>query len=346
MKSPARRFINYDLISALIIRVCLKLVTVSGSGNHCSDHKFTTNTAYMQFTKETVSEEYAIEGEFKNLHCCAKGYRSIEWFKDGRQYPWSSEAISSLILYPKASNQTIYARHVSKVDEGRYKCVLRNDTHKMEHHVKLTVLDSSPDIPLATFIPGNQFANLGGTARFFCEAFVGKKDLPDISISIKWYHVTDDNQQDHLLDLIDQQEIVKREEEQIIGSYLNISEVTMDHFGRYLCRVEIGSKSHRLEMSAELINALPIAADKYSILWNPYFLAACAALITISLFFLVLHSRRWCTKHVISLNANELEIFNMKAKDLEPPPPAIPKLKKSSAHAHRRHDDTSIMNVV
>ena len=61
-------------------------------------------------------------------------------FKDGQRYPWSSGDTSSLILYPQAANQTIYARHASKVDEGRYTCVLRNDTHKIEHQTQLKVL--------------------------------------------------------------------------------------------------------------------------------------------------------------------------------------------------------------
>lgn len=81
MKSPTSLFANCDFISRLIIVVFVCSVRVSGNSDHCQDRKFASafNTTYMQFTKETVSQEYAIEGEFKNLHCCAKGYRSIEW---------------------------------------------------------------------------------------------------------------------------------------------------------------------------------------------------------------------------------------------------------------------------
>lgn len=81
MKSPRNIFASSDLISGLVIVVVLNIIIVHGDSDSCQDRKFANafNTSYMQFTKETVSEEYAIEGEFKNLHCCAKGYRSIEW---------------------------------------------------------------------------------------------------------------------------------------------------------------------------------------------------------------------------------------------------------------------------
>lgn len=171
---------------------------------------------------------------------------------------------------------------------------------------------------------------------------MGKKDLPDISISIQWYHILDDNFAYPISD--EQQETVKREDEQIIGSYLTIPQVTMNHYGRYLCRVEMGnSKTHRLEMSAELINALPIEADRNSIFLNPYFLASCAALVTILLFFLIFRSHQWWAKYLINFHANEMEILNMKTKHLETPP-VVPKLKKSSSSKHSsRQDDTKIM---
>lgn len=57
-------------------------------------------------------------------------------FKNGQPYPWHS----SLILYPKAENQTIYNRHATTNDNGNYTCVIRNDTHKMERVIELTVL--------------------------------------------------------------------------------------------------------------------------------------------------------------------------------------------------------------
>lgn len=72
----------YDLIIVMIPMLSLvmgnHIVTLN---DHCTDRRFenSLNTTFMQFTKEVVTEEYAVEGEFKGLHCCAKGYRSIEW---------------------------------------------------------------------------------------------------------------------------------------------------------------------------------------------------------------------------------------------------------------------------
>lgn len=64
----------------LIVTVILATNVVSGI-IYCANHTYESsiNTTHMQFTKEVVTQEYAIEGDFKGLHCCAKGYRSIEW---------------------------------------------------------------------------------------------------------------------------------------------------------------------------------------------------------------------------------------------------------------------------
>ena len=186
----------------------------------------------------------------------------------------------------------------------------------MEHHIDLKVKSSSPDIPLATFRPTNQLVNIDGSARFYCEAFVGKKDLPKILISIRWYQVNGNDDPIAMND--DMQEELKREDEQIIGSYLTISPVSIDDYGRYLCRVEMGnSQTHRLEMYASLINALPMKANAKSILTNPYFLGLCAAVITIITFFLLLCcTQKWWMRK-LGLNAsNKQEVLEMKNREL------------------------------
>lgn len=50
-----------------------------GIEDYCSKNTYNDSRAFMHFTKEATFEEFALVGEFKGLHCCAKGYRSIEW---------------------------------------------------------------------------------------------------------------------------------------------------------------------------------------------------------------------------------------------------------------------------
>jgi hypothetical protein len=252
-----------------------------------------------------------------SLKLTKNSYFSHCRFKDGKQYPWSSEDTSSLILYPESASQTIYARQASKIDEGRYTCVLRNATHKMEHHIDLSVKSSSPDVPLATFRPEDQFVNIGGSARFYCEAFVGKKeDQPKILISIQWYQIDANNNPQSVSDEL--QEEVKREEEQIVGSYLTISPVNVDDYGLYMCRVEMGnSQTHRLEMTASLINAHPMKANAKSILLNPYFLGLCAAIITIITFFLIACcTKTWWMRKLRLTPANKQDVLELKNREL------------------------------
>lgn len=247
--------------------------------------------------------DYGVQGSFKSLHCCAKGYRSIEWLKDGKAYPWTSD-ISSLILYPEASNQTIYTRQVQAADAGNYTCVLRNDTHKIAHHILLNVQGNLPDIPLATYRPHDEVAELGNSVRFYCEAFVGKLGLPDAKSEISWFQI-----KDGLEEQIDGEQItVLRENGQNIGSYLKISHVQIHNYGRYLCRVQFNGAAHHLEMYAGLFNA-PIATeiDRTLTLYHTLaavLSAAAAAIVVLSIWCLI---RPWCLRRNGCKNQCQIE---------------------------------------
>ena len=79
---------------------------------------------------------------------------------------------SSLIVYPQAANQTIFTRKATKVDEGRYTCVLRNDTHTMEHQMMLKVLGKLKEENSSLFSPSyrltfpGRFFNYSGFSSF------------------------------------------------------------------------------------------------------------------------------------------------------------------------------------
>lgn len=75
--------------STAVVVVCVLLGLLGcGAGPvrpvtaYCSTHHFAqaAHTNAMQFTKEAVSREYTtMRDPYKSLHCCAKGYQSIEW---------------------------------------------------------------------------------------------------------------------------------------------------------------------------------------------------------------------------------------------------------------------------
>ncbi|KAL1375601.1 hypothetical protein pipiens_017405, partial [Culex pipiens pipiens] len=66
--------------AAVIGWLLLVVATNVRAEDHCSENRYNSSlgTEHLQFTKEVPDREYAILGQFKSLHCCAKGYRSIE----------------------------------------------------------------------------------------------------------------------------------------------------------------------------------------------------------------------------------------------------------------------------
>lgn len=49
------------------------------AAGYCSINTFPASAPGMQLTKEPIPFEYGFEDKLKSIHCCAKGYRSIEW---------------------------------------------------------------------------------------------------------------------------------------------------------------------------------------------------------------------------------------------------------------------------
>jgi hypothetical protein len=72
--------INSVVLIYLII-YCFNIYYCSGQGivNYCHQYTFVTNSSSLQLTREISKRDYAINEKFKSVHCCAKGYRSIEW---------------------------------------------------------------------------------------------------------------------------------------------------------------------------------------------------------------------------------------------------------------------------
>lgn len=257
--------------------VALAILSTISHGNeikdYCSIHKYDNLPGGLGFTKEVVTMEYANVGAFKALHCCLRGYRSIEWYKDNRAYPWPGGE-SHFILYPESANQTIYTQEMRASDAGRYSCQARNDTTTLEGDITLSVLDEESGVytgkPLPTYRPTSQLVPLGGTARLFCEAYLGKVDLPDAKNSVTW------SKSDSNVTLPSHGRIaqhrVSRENDQIIGSYLEIADVTLEDYGEYKCEVsngadeEITLAAHVYRQEPQFVLSLPNGSWRKSLL--------------------------------------------------------------------------------
>ena len=210
------------------------------------------------------------------------------------------------------------------------------------------ITGNSPDVPLATFQPKPLYLNLDESARFYCEAFIGKVDLPDVRSNIKWYQLFDN---DHKVEISKDdsiQEDVVREDGQIVGSYLLIEHIKAHNYGRYMCQIDIGnSPTHRLEMTTLLIFEKPISATNDNLLFNPYLLAAIAAFLTIVIVFLLRYTRQYWVNYLIN-NSNELEVLNSKAKNSHkhinvPVLSNITNIKKHQTLRHNKNDDIQVM---
>lgn len=230
--------------------VWLTLATIVRAENHCSEHRYehSLNTHHLQFTKEIPDREYGVLRQFKSLHCCGKGYRSIEWFKNNKPHPWSKD-VSSFIVYPEAANQTIYSPRLEENDIGNYTCILRNETHAIKHEIELRLQDNKPDNPMPTFRPKDMMVSVGESARFYCEAYVGNLYLPDAANEIVWSQMFDDDPH-NVTDSV--QVNVTREAGQIIGSYLSIPNIKAHHYGRYRCQIMSGNSAQKLNLSVLL----------------------------------------------------------------------------------------------
>lgn len=223
-----------------------------GLVDYCKNHTFdhVPHHDLMHFSKENSEQEYAVVDSFKSLHCCSHGYRSIEWFKDGKPYPWPTD-VSTLIIYPESGNQTIYSQVTAEIDSGGYWCIVRNDTHHLRHDVLLKVSDSLSSVgpPKTTYRPKNQFVNPEHDARFYCEAYVGNIDLPDAKSEITWerFGLNDSFIGNSRV----KQHIIVREEKQVLGSYLLVANVQKEDFGEYTCKIS-NTGDQVLELSAWL----------------------------------------------------------------------------------------------
>ncbi|XP_050673340.1 uncharacterized protein LOC126971207 [Leptidea sinapis] len=281
----------------LALGVVASLSRASCAG-YCSTNTFPINTTWMHFTKEPVTYEYGFQDKFKSIHCCVKGYRSIEWFKDGVAYPWSA-GVSNLILYPEAANQTLYTRRAARADAGNYTCRLSNETHSQTHTVLLDVLEKPSDAPKTMFISKDQWVEEGTKCRLFCEALVGRSNLADARSDLRWRKVWPNGTEGELLSSQTEEKTTREDVEDIIGSYVSFERVSAQDYGTYVCVVHSNDVVSRSYVTVHYKNGewgSTAWSGGESLQWRALLLGGVAALLLMTS-ALMLHRR--CTPRLL-----------------------------------------------
>ncbi|XP_072935963.1 uncharacterized protein [Epargyreus clarus] len=285
---------------ALIALAVVAGASRTHSAGYCSTNTFPSNSSWMHFTKEPVPIEYGFQEKFKSIHCCVKGYRSIEWFKDGVSYPWSA-GVSNLILYPEAANQTLYTRRAARADSGNYTCRLRNETHSETHTVRLEILEKPSDEPKTMFISKDQWVEEGTGLRLFCEALIGRSYLADARSDLRWWRFWPNGTDGELSPSQTEIKTTREDIEEIIGAYLTIERATAQDYGTYVCVVHSNELVSRSYVTVHYKHGLELTGDgawcgSSEVPWRALALCgAAAALLLLSL--LALHRR--CTPRLL-----------------------------------------------
>ncbi|XP_073944761.1 uncharacterized protein [Choristoneura fumiferana] len=261
------------VLSALVLLMGARLALAA---NFCSLHNIPSKTTHMQFTKEPVPFEYGFLGHFKSIHCCVKGYRSIEWFKDGVPYPWPTGR-SNLILYPEAANQTLYVRRASAADSGEYTCRVSNQTHTQDHLIKLQILNKLTEAPKTMYVSKDQWVEEGHPLRLFCEAMIGRTFLADARSDLRWRKVWPNDTEGDLLPTQREINISREDVQNIHGSYLTVGRMSPEDYGKFVCVVHSNNVVSRTYVSVNPPRPAELEWHGNTVPWRALALAAALA---------------------------------------------------------------------
>ncbi|XP_065226453.1 X-linked interleukin-1 receptor accessory protein-like 2 [Planococcus citri] len=228
------------LVPIVALLFSCKFTQVICAVDFCTDDNTLNYESHLQTDQPISRQEFGIGRHMKRLQCCAKNYQSILWFKEGKPYPWKEET-SNFIIDAKSNNQSIKVQSLSREDGGIYSCVIISaDSQRVTHQISLKVFDSGySGMPMHTFIePRNLAVHTGSGLRLYCEAFVGKIDLPDAQNKINWFKVgVNDTFSSMSNNSQWQLDKIVKDDGLTLGLYLVTDNVKDTDLGEYVCSV-------------------------------------------------------------------------------------------------------------
>nr|CAD7429894.1 unnamed protein product [Timema monikensis] len=183
-KRMAHRVLN---VMTYMLVTCSVLICADDE-TFCQENTSQTNKTGLHFTKDWSTIDYVLVERHKALHCCVEEYKTIEWYKDGHQIIYNFTNGTSFRLAKGSDNTRIFTDSAIKLDNGIYTCVASNGTLTLKHVVELyTDIEMNYEGPARwTGIPKDQYAQIGESASFFCEGFIGPGNDTNQDSQVIW----------------------------------------------------------------------------------------------------------------------------------------------------------------
>ncbi|XP_069676252.1 X-linked interleukin-1 receptor accessory protein-like 2 isoform X2 [Periplaneta americana] len=170
---------------------------------------------------------------------CFCNYTDIEQvrYKDEKLISPTNENVTFHFYFE--NNQTLATKRITEWDNGNYTCKVYNGSDFIKRDIRLKVFPEEKYLgkALLTYISEDQYAQIGESARFFCEAYIGYGKRSDSQVM--WVM----NEGMKFADTADGHrwiEETKRDDGVIIGEYLMIKPVMEEDFGTYKCSISNG----------------------------------------------------------------------------------------------------------
>ncbi|XP_064626494.1 uncharacterized protein LOC135487081 [Lineus longissimus] len=205
-----------------------------------------TNDLALNWTKPMGDIEFAYLSSFKQLWCCASGYRNISWRRKSEGSVWQNIKYGAGIMLNMTQQQLII-RKFTKEDEGVYQCRAegRRQGQQMITHEYRVIMDDPPVCNTeATPVFGNPHQNdtvyvgrIGEDKTITCLVSFGKKCgmFVDPLAVVRWIEAVNGSCSEYVDYQTDAKTIATGEDRLLMSGDLLLTNITESDFGRQWC---------------------------------------------------------------------------------------------------------------